>query len=105
MKAPAITFSLALFFFVLSFSGAKADVKLPAVLSDNMVLQQDTRARIWGKAAPGEKITVSVSWSRKKQKTVAAADSSWLVEIVTPVASTEPGSLTVKGRNTVEIST
>ena len=103
MKAPAITFSLALFFFVLSFSGAKADVKLPAVLSDNMVLQQDTRARIWGKAAPGEKITVSVSWSRKKQKTVAAADSSWLVEIVTPVASTEPGSLTVKGRNTVEI--
>ena len=103
MKAPAITFSLALFFFVLSFSGAKADVKLPAVLSDNMVLQQDTRARIWGKAAPGEKITVSVSWSRKKQKTVAAADSSWLVEIVTPVASTEPVSLTVKGRNTIEI--
>lgn len=52
----------------------------------------------FGESRTGEKITVSVSWSRKKQKTVAAADSSWQVEIVTPVASTEPGSLTVKGQ-------
>ena len=35
-----------------------AKVTLPAIISDNMVLQQGTRVNIWGKAEPGETITV-----------------------------------------------
>lgn len=104
MKTPAITLLFAACFGLLACVGARAEVKLPAIFSDNMVLQQNTQVRIWGKAAPGEKVTVAPSWSRKKQKTVAAADSTWLVEIATPAASSQAVSLTVKGRNTIEIN-
>ena len=104
MKTPAITLLFAACFGLLACVGARADVKLPTIFSDNMVLQQNTQVRIWGKAAPGEKVTVAPSWSRKKQKTVAAADSTWFVEIATPAASSQAVSLTVKGRNTIEIN-
>lgn len=97
------TTALILFLLLFVSVGSRADVKLPAILSDNMVLQQNSRVHIWGKASPGEKITVSVSWSRKKAKSVAAADSTWQVEISTPEASSRAVSLTVKGRNTIEI--
>ena len=41
---------------------AHARVTLPAVMADNMVLQRDTDVKIWGKAAPGAKVTVTPSW-------------------------------------------
>ena len=64
-----------------------ARVSLPSVISDNMVLQQQTRAAIWGTAAPGSTVTVSASWSKARVKTVADPDSGkWLVRIDTPSA-------------------
>ena len=41
--------------------GTQAKISLPAIISDNMVLQQDCEARLWGKAAPGEKIKITAS--------------------------------------------
>jgi len=43
---------------------AVADVKLPAVIGDNMVLQQGGKVSIWGWADPGEEVTAGVSWNR-----------------------------------------
>ena len=40
-------------------AGARADVKLPALFSDNAVLQRDMKVPVWGWAAPGEKVTVT----------------------------------------------
>jgi sialate O-acetylesterase len=51
---------------------ANADVRLPALLSDHMVLQRETPVRIWGWADPGEPVTVSFDG----QKTSAIADSA-----------------------------
>ncbi len=62
-----------------------AKVRLPAIFSDNMVLQQQTRAVVWGKAAPGKKVTVKGSWG-KSARAEAGADSCWLVRIETPAA-------------------
>ena len=45
--------------FILFASCGRADVRLPNIISDGMVLQQKTAAPIWGKAAPGEKVTVT----------------------------------------------
>ena len=45
---------------------ARADVKLPALFSDNMVLQRGVSAPIWGEALPGEKVTVVDSRSDQK---------------------------------------
>ena len=41
-----------------------AKVQLPALLQDNMVLQQQTEANLWGKADPQKKVTVTTSWDK-----------------------------------------
>ncbi|MCQ2168975.1 MAG: sialate O-acetylesterase [Bacteroidales bacterium] len=68
-------------------SALDAKVTLPSVISDNMVLQQQTDVALWGKAEPGKKVTVTTSWNNAK--TVIPADKQtgkWLVRIATPAA-------------------
>ncbi len=60
-----------------------ADVSLPSLFSDNMILQQQTNNAIWGKAAPGEKITLTTSWGAKSS-TKASAEGKWQLFIKTP---------------------
>jgi sialate O-acetylesterase len=63
-----------LLFLLLSFS-AFADVKLPSLVSNGMVLQRDIPVKIWGWANPGEKVTVS--FKGKKIRTSADAMGNW----------------------------
>ena len=51
----------------------EAKVTLPAIFSDNMVLQQNAQVNVWGKATPGEKVTVKASWADKVVTAKAAA--------------------------------
>ena len=80
-------------------AGVLADVKMPSVFSDNMVLQRDIPLNIWGWAAPGEKVTVSFAG-----QTVTAdtdKDGNWAVKF-TPVAMNKnPQDLKVAGKNTL----
>src|SRR3954447_19237226 len=81
--------------------GARADVRLPALLSDHMVLQQKTAAAIWGWAEAGEDITVSIAGQSKTTK--AGADGRWRIAL----PRLKPGGphiLTVSGKNTVTIN-
>ena len=52
-------------------------VVLPQIIRDSMVLQRDARIRVWGWAAPGEKI--KIKFNRKELKTNAGADGKWMV--------------------------
>ena len=72
-----------------------AKVTLSSIFTDNMVLQQQSNASIWGKAAVGKKVTVVTSWDNKTYTTKAAVDGSWKVKVKTPVASLTQYSLTV----------
>ena len=63
-----------LLFLLISFS-AFADVKLPSLVSNGMVLQRDIPVKIWGWANPGEKVTVS--FKGKKIRTSADAMGNW----------------------------
>ena len=45
---------------------AIADVQLPAILSNGMVLQQQTSPRLWGWANPNESVRVPPSWPAAK---------------------------------------
>jgi len=81
---------------------ASADVKLPAVVGDNMVLQQNTSASLWGWADVGEQITVRASWLDEAVKTKASQDGKWLAKVPTPKAS-GPHTITIKGNNTIEL--
>ncbi|HEX2983285.1 MAG TPA: glycosyl hydrolase family 2, partial [Ignavibacteriales bacterium] len=59
--------------------------EMPAVFSDNMVLQRNTEAPFWGKALPGGKINVKASWGAEASAK-AGADSLWMCKIKTPGA-------------------
>jgi hypothetical protein len=80
-----------------------ADVKLPAVVSDNMVLQQKSSATLWGWADPGEKISIKASWQMFFGKTTKAdKDGNWKVAIKTPKAG-GPHTITIKANNTITL--
>ncbi|MDO4159386.1 MAG: sialate O-acetylesterase [Prevotellaceae bacterium] len=78
----------------LMFANIQAKVKLPHLIGDNMVLQQNTDARLWGKATPGATVVVGVSWSSDTYRAVAGADGKWLLTVKTPEASMTPLSIT-----------
>ena len=87
---------------MLSTSSLWADVKLPAILGDNMVLQQNTDVTIWGWAQPGEKIAVIPDWSSKETDTMTDDSGKWNAVIKTPKAG-GPYSISIKGNNTIEL--
>ena len=60
-----------------------SNLKLPSLISDNMLLQQKTNAKIWGKANPGRKISVSTSWNSNGQA-IAGKDGKWSVSLPHP---------------------
>ncbi|MEE2894315.1 MAG: sialate O-acetylesterase [Planctomycetota bacterium] len=82
-------------------SPALAEVELPAVFSDHMVLQRDLPVPVWGTADPGE--TVSVRFGDQSIGTAADPSGAWRVDLAPMPASAEARSLVVEGRNTIEI--
>jgi sialate O-acetylesterase len=80
---------------------ASADVRLPNLFSDNMVLQRDKAIRVWGWAGPGEKISVRLSGNAAETTADAAGD--WRVELPAMEAG-GPHELTVTGKNAVRIT-
>ena len=93
---------LALWLMISAFVCTNAGVVLPAIFSDHMVLEQNTRVKIWGWAKPKEMITITPSWGGEVVKARPGSDASWSAEIVTPKAG-GPYEITVKGYNEVTI--
>jgi sialate O-acetylesterase len=71
---------------VITSSALLAEVKLPAIFGDNMVLQQQTEAAIWGKAALNTTVKVTTSWNKKSYTARADKDGNWKLKVSTPVA-------------------
>ncbi len=80
---------------------AFADVKLPALFTDNLVLQQRKPAAVWGWATPDE--DVSVRFAGQTQVTRADLDGKWRVTLDPLVAETKPQEMTVAGKNTITL--
>jgi sialate O-acetylesterase len=80
---------------------ARADVKLPAALSDNMVLQQGVPLKIWGWAEPGEQVTVT--FGKLTGSATADEKGDWLVKLGKAATSAEPAELIVTGKNTITL--
>lgn len=78
--------ALVLLVFSLTALSLSAKVRMPAVFSDNMVLQQQTDVAFWGTSAAGAKITVSTSWCKSKCCVTADGDGKWFARVKTPVA-------------------
>ncbi len=88
---------------LLSLAGlARADVRLPAVIGDNMVLQQSTETPIWGWADANEEVTVKGSWNAESRSIKAGADGKWRVKLPTASAG-GPFTITVTAHNTITL--
>ena len=85
----------ALLFSALSLAVQAQSLILPDLLKGDIVLQQKTEARIWGKAKPGAEVKVQTSWDNKVYKVKAASDSLWNVKVSTLEASYTPYSIQV----------
>jgi sialate O-acetylesterase len=79
---------------VLAVPLARAEVSLPAVFSDHMVLQREMSVPVWGKASPGERITVTFRTQTKS--TVADAGGKWKV-VLDALEASGPDELVVRG--------
>jgi sialate O-acetylesterase len=94
--------SVLLLFACLLFASprARAEVKLPSLFSENMVLQAGAKDPVWGTADPQEKVTVTLG----SAQATATADASgrWKVELG-PLEPGGPFEMTVAGKNAIVI--
>ena len=73
---------------------AAAKVKLPALMGDNMVLQQQADARLWGWADAGATVRVTTSWDQQTRACRADGEGRWLLTVPTPAGSYTPYEIT-----------
>lgn len=78
-----------------------ADVRLPKVFGDHMVLQRNAQVAVWGWADAGEQVTVTLGSA--SATTQAGGDGKWQVRIATPDAG-GPLELVVKGKNELKVT-
>jgi sialate O-acetylesterase len=82
-------------------AAARADVTLPVIFGSEMVLQQGLNVPVWGKAEPGEQVTVT--FADQTRTVTAGEDGKWRVTLDPLKAATEGRPLTVAGKNTITL--
>lgn len=87
-------------FFLANAEISLADVRLPAIFSDNMILQQGMQAPVWGWADPGEKVTAELGGH--VAVTVAGDDGKWKLYLG-PLDAGGPFELKIEGKNAIMI--
>lgn len=85
---------------VFIFSASFAQVKLPRLISDSMILQRDTKVKIWGWASVGEKVTVS--FLDKIYSTTTAKDGKWMITLL-PMKAGGPYNMDIEASNHITI--
>ena len=99
LRSATVAFSLIQGVFLAGKSAA--DVRLPSIISDHMVIQRDASVPIWGWADPGEAVRVSLAG--KTAATHADASGKWMVKLDHPGAD-GPVAMTVEGKNTLTVN-
>jgi sialate O-acetylesterase len=98
MKLPRFAFSLLALLF--AASATHADVTLPKILGDNMVLQRAKPVYIWGTAAVGDEVTVKFAGQEKHTQPDAAGH--WQVTLDPLMASATPQEMTITATNAAQ---
>ena len=77
---------LILFYFLAFSLVLQAKLKLPNILSDNMILQQQSEVKLWGSTKANTKVKIFTSWDKKSYSTTSDAKGNWLQKVTTPAA-------------------
>ncbi len=80
---------------------ASAEVTLPNIFSDAMVLQRNQDNPVWGRAAAGEAVTVTLG--EQTHQTTADEQGEWSVTLDPMPANAQPQTLTVAGDNQLSV--
>ena len=75
---------------------AQPILRLPSIIGDHMVLQENSNVKIWGWAEPNKEVLIIPSWSQDTVRTKSTGDTKWLASIQTPAADNRTYTLTVQ---------
>ncbi len=100
MKVKILKGLLFCFGSIIFNSAAAAQVKLPQIIRDSMILQRDTKINIWGWASKGEK--VSVKFNGKTYRARTSDDGKWKVQLW-PMKAGGPYTMDVSGKNKISL--
>jgi sialate O-acetylesterase len=100
MKCSRFVTSLCALLLIAAASTVQADVKLPVVIGDNMVLQRDAEVPIWGWDDAGTAVTVTLR--KSKVSATADADGKWMVKLPAMKAG-GPHTIVVAGSSTLTV--
>lgn len=79
-------------FLLIISTTASAQLRLPAIFTDHMVIQRETSVPIWGWGSPGWEVVIKTSWDTVTVKTMVSNKAQWKAELKTPKAG---GSYTI----------
>lgn len=82
----AVKFFSGTIFILLFLNNVRAEIRMPAIFGDNMVLQQQAKVPVWGWAKPGNTIKIKTSWDRGRYSALADRDGKWVIHVSTPKA-------------------
>lgn len=88
--------------FLLFSSYLQAKIKLPSILGDNMVLQQQTEVKLWGEAKVKTTVKITTSWNKKVYTVMSDEKGNWQTRVSTPVAG-GPYSITIADNEKMEL--
>jgi sialate O-acetylesterase len=97
MKTKTTPVLIAVLLLLAGVLPAHSAITLPTLIGDQMVLQRDTPAPIWGRADAGEEVTVT--FDGQKKSTVADAQGAWAVKLDPMPASAAPRELAISGKD------
>ena len=103
MKRNLALLSLSVIILLSLSNTSKAEIRLPAIFGDHMVLQQQTDAALWGKSTANKTVKVTTSWDRKKYSTLSDSEGNWKLKVKTPSAG-GPFSITVSDGKTLVLN-
>ena len=87
---------------LMQLSISAQNLELGSIFTDNMILQQQIDAPIWGKAKPNTSINVKTSWDNKSHTATANKNGQWQLKVQTPHAG-GPYTIEVEGQETIEL--
>lgn len=89
--------------FVMITASSVAEVSLPSIFSDNMVIQRNSSVKIWGWAKPGEEVRIHNTWNENIASTKADKNATWEIILDTPDIRGKQ-AITIKGYNEIVIN-
>ncbi|MDP9230327.1 MAG: sialate O-acetylesterase, partial [Bacteroidota bacterium] len=77
-----------------------ADVRLPAIISSHMVLQQNSQVKFWGWCEPGENVKLKTDWDTTTFVAKGSSSATWKIQLKTPQAG-GPYKIFISGHNSI----